>query len=170
MPDGERKQALEFLIHLLGDITQPLHVEAEEVGGNDIKVKWEGKDTNLHSCWDTEMVEKAAGGKNSTETLGSFSDTLIGRIDGGSYAGEVASWVSCADISKAAECALEWAKDANTYNCQYVLKTNEDGQELDGDYYVGAEPIIELQIAKGGYRLAKWINALAQASTKGLGD
>jgi len=36
----QKKQALEFLIHFLGDITQPLHTEAEEVGGNDIDVLW----------------------------------------------------------------------------------------------------------------------------------
>ena len=137
-------------------------MEAEDVGGNDIKVKWDGDDTNLHAAWDTQMVEKAAGGKNSTGTLASFSDTLIGRIDGGSYQGEKDSWISCADVSRASDCALEWAKDANTYNCEYVLKTEEDGQELDGDYYAGAEPITELQIAKGGYRLAAWINALAK--------
>ena len=162
----QRKEALEFLIHFLGDITQPLHVEAEEVGGNDIKVLWQGKSTNLHSAWDTQMVEKAAGGPNSTNTLNSFSDTLIARIDGGSYADEKASWVSCVDISSneaSSNCALNFAQDSNSYNCQYVLKTDEDGQELDSSYYTGAEPIIEVQIAKGGYRLAAWINALAQA-------
>lgn len=55
-----RKQAMEFLIHFLGDITQPLHVEALKIGGNDIPVTWDGEDTNLHSVWDTQMVEKAA--------------------------------------------------------------------------------------------------------------
>ncbi|KAL9131271.1 MAG: hypothetical protein Q9217_000758 [Psora testacea] len=159
-----QKEALEFLIHFLGDITQPLHVEAEEVGGNNIKVTWEGKDTNLHSCWDTQMVEKAAGGGNSTGTLASFSETLIARTDSGSYSSQKASWVSCTDIRTAGDCALAWARDANAFICQYVLKTDESGMELDGDYYAGAEPIIELQIAKAGYRLGAWLNALAAAA------
>ena len=47
----QRKQALEFLIHLLGDITMFLHIEAEKVGGNKIKVTWKGEETNLHSAW-----------------------------------------------------------------------------------------------------------------------
>ena len=110
------------------------------------------------------MVEKAAGGGNSTATLDTFSQTLIGRIDSGSYSGQKASWVSCIDVNKASACALEWAQDANAYNCQYVLKTDETGEELDGNYYAGAEPIIELQIAKGGYRLGAYINALAAAA------
>ncbi|KAL9105047.1 MAG: hypothetical protein Q9163_000060 [Psora crenata] len=159
-----QKQALQFLIHFLGDITQPLHVEAEEVGGNNIKVTWDGKDTNLHSCWDTQMVEKAAGGENSTAILESFSQTLIARIDSGSYSSKKDSWVSCADIDTASGCALAWAQDANAFNCQYVLENNESGDELDGDYYTGAEPIIELQLAKAGYRLGAWLNALAAAA------
>jgi len=155
---------MEFLVHFLGDVTQPLHDEAEQVGGNGIKVTWDGAATNLHHCWDTQMVEKAAGGGNTAAIQASFSQTLIGRIDGGSYSNQKADWVSCVDITTASDCAVTWAQDANAFNCQYVLKSDESGQELDGDYYTGAEPIIELQIAKGGYRLGAWLNKLAAAS------
>ena len=160
----DQKQALQFLIHFIGDITNPLHNEAEAIGGNDIKVAWNGKDTNLHSAWDTQMVEEAAGGRNSTETLDTFSKALITRIDSGSYSIEKGTWVSCADTSTASECALAWSQDANAYNCEYVLKYDEPGLELNGEYYTGAKPIIELQIAKGGYRLGAWLNALAAAA------
>ena len=67
-------------------------------------------------------------------------------------------------INSQSTCALQWAQDANAYNCQYVLKANETGQELSGAYYTGAKPIIEIQLAKAGYRLAAWINALAAAA------
>ena len=110
------------------------------------------------------MVEKAAGGPNSTATINSFSETLIARIDSGSYSSQKASWVSCANPKTASTCALQWAQDANAYNCQYVLKTNESGQELNGTYYTGAEPIIELQLAKAGYRLGTYLNAIAAAA------
>ncbi|KAL8828753.1 MAG: hypothetical protein Q9191_002406 [Dirinaria sp. TL-2023a] len=156
-----RKEALEFLIHFLGDVTQPLHDEAVALGGNEIDVTWNGAKTNLHACWDTQMVEKAAGGENTTSVLEAFAAMLEARIDNGSYSSQKASWVDCVDTSTAADCALSWAQDANAFNCQYVLKTNETDQELSGAYYTGAAPIIELQLAKGGYRLAKWINALA---------
>ena len=160
----DRKQAMEFLIHFLGDVTQPLHDEAEEVGGNDISVTWNGTTTNLHSCWDTQMVEKLAGGKNSTATLKSFAASLIAEIDNGKYASQKADWVSCSDITTASACALEWAQDANALNCQYVLQNDESGVELDGTYYTGAVPYIQLQISKGGYRLGAWLNALAAAA------
>ena len=158
------KEALEFLVHFIGDITQPLHDEAEEVGGNDIKVTWDGVDTNLHACWDTQMVEKAAGGKNGTAIVAGFSQSLIDEIESGDYSSLKDDWVSCVDITTASECALEWAQDANAINCEYVLKTDESGQELDGDYYTGAKPYFLQQIAKGGYRLGAYVNNLAAAN------
>lgn len=160
---AHRMEALEFLIHFLGDITQPLHDEAEQVGGNNIKVTWDGAATNLHSCWDTQMVEKLAGGPNSTAVVAGFSQSLINEIDNGAYKSQSASWISCTDVTKASACALSWAQDANTINCQYVLKMDESGQELDGSYYTGAKPYILQQIAKGGYRLGTYVNKLAAA-------
>lgn len=158
-----RKQALEFLIHFLGDITQPLHDEAVAVGGNQIPVLWEGNKTNLHATWDTQMVERDAGGYGST-VITSFANKLITAIDSGIYASQKASWISCTNIKTASTCALSWAQDANKVNCAYVLKVDETNQELSGSYYTGAKPYIEAQIAKGGYRLGTWINNLAAAA------
>jgi hypothetical protein len=49
---------LKFLVHLIGDLHQPLHVgRAEDRGGNDIKVSWHYKKSNLHRIWDTQIIE-----------------------------------------------------------------------------------------------------------------
>ncbi len=49
---------LKFLVHLIGDLHQPLHVgRSEDKGGNDIKVKWHFKKSNLHRVWDSDMIE-----------------------------------------------------------------------------------------------------------------
>ncbi|KAL8732219.1 MAG: hypothetical protein Q9166_002967 [cf. Caloplaca sp. 2 TL-2023] len=157
------KQALEFLIHIIGDITQPLHNEAKAIGGNQIPVLWDGEQTNLHATWDTQMVEKDAGGYGAA-VITSFSNKLITAIDSGTYASQKASWISCTDIKTASACALSWAQDANKINCAYVLKVDETNQELDGPYYTGAKPYIELQIAKARYRLGTWVNNLAAAA------
>ena len=37
------------------------------------------------------------------------------------------------------------------------------GQELSGAYYQKAGPLVELQVARGGYRLAAWLDKLAEA-------
>ena len=45
------------MIHLVGDIHQPLHVgRAEDRGGNDIRVNFFDKKSNLHSVWDSDMI------------------------------------------------------------------------------------------------------------------
>ncbi len=109
------------------------------------------------------MVEEAAGG-SSASAYTKWADTLTTRIDNGTYADEKSDWIKCSDISTASTCALAWATDSNSLNCVYVLKVNETGKELSGSYYTNAVPYIELQIAKGGYRLATWLNAIAAAS------
>ena len=110
------------------------------------------------------MVEKLAGGENSTSTVEGFAGQLITEIDSGTYEGEKDGWVACVDVGNAEGCALEWAQDANALNCAFVLKMDETGQELDGTYFEGATPYIEMQIAKGGYRLGAYINNLAVAA------
>ena len=49
---------LRLLVHIAGDIHQPMHVSrAEDQGGNKIKVIWFSDSTNLHSVWDDKLVE-----------------------------------------------------------------------------------------------------------------
>ena len=49
---------LRMLVHFIGDLHMPLHVGLkEDRGGNSFKVKWFGKQTNLHSVWDTKIIE-----------------------------------------------------------------------------------------------------------------
>jgi len=49
---------LRLLIHIVGDIHQPLHVgQLEDRGGNTMKVLWFGEATNLHSVWDEKIIE-----------------------------------------------------------------------------------------------------------------
>ncbi len=54
---GEKQEALKFLIHLVGDLHQPLHAgRPTDMGGNSIKVVFNGKNMNLHSLWDSGMI------------------------------------------------------------------------------------------------------------------
>lgn len=56
-PDKEKEQ-IKILIHLVGDIHQPLHVgTGEDRGGNETKVRWFERKSNLHRVWDSEMIE-----------------------------------------------------------------------------------------------------------------
>src|SRR5688572_8212034 len=57
--DRNKKQLyLRLLIHIVGDIHQPLHVgRLEDLGGNRIRVLWFGDSANLHSVWDDKLIE-----------------------------------------------------------------------------------------------------------------
>ena len=51
-------EAVRFLIHLIGDIHQPLHVgNGGDRGGNNVKVMWFRVDSNLHRVWDADMID-----------------------------------------------------------------------------------------------------------------
>ena len=56
-PDAERAQALKFVVHFVGDIHQPMHAGyGHDKGGNDFQVQFNGRGTNLHSLWDSGML------------------------------------------------------------------------------------------------------------------
>ena len=55
---SEEREYLKMLIHLIGDIHQPLHVGGgNDRGGNDIKVTWFRRQSNLHRVWDSDMID-----------------------------------------------------------------------------------------------------------------
>lgn len=58
IPDMPEEDMLKFIVHLMGDRYCPMHTaHMDDRGGNDVKVQWFGKDTNLHSIWDAELIE-----------------------------------------------------------------------------------------------------------------
>ena len=58
LASDKKKMYLRLLIHIAGDVHQPLHVgRAEDQGGNKIKVLWFNEPTNLHSIWDDKLIE-----------------------------------------------------------------------------------------------------------------
>ena len=58
LPMDKKKMYLKLLIHITGDIHQPLHVgRTETAGGNLVKVNWFNDATNLHSVWDSRLID-----------------------------------------------------------------------------------------------------------------
>lgn len=150
-----RGQSLRFMMHFFGDVHQPLHTEAEGRGGNDIPVVFDGVHTNLHSAWDTLIPRKHAGGAGSgdIEMAAAWAwATRLYRDDGPPVEQEC--------LSDAAQCALEWASEANSFVCSYVMADGFKDRDLNGSYYDGAVPIIDDLVGKAGRRLAAWINTM----------
>ncbi|EPE09384.1 s1 p1 nuclease [Ophiostoma piceae UAMH 11346] len=160
---ANKAEALKFLVHFLGDVTQPLHDEALELGGNGIKVTFDGHSgDNLHSDWDTYIPQKLVGGSSLADAL-SWATTLTTDIKTGSYANLKASWIEGDDVSSAITSATRWAADANAFVCTVVMPDGVAALQEDDlypTYYNGVISTVELQIAKGGYRLANWLNKI----------
>ena len=57
-PLNVRRIALRFVVHLVGDIHQPLHAgHRKDRGGNEIHVKFQGRKVRLHKLWDTSLIK-----------------------------------------------------------------------------------------------------------------
>ncbi|WP_235817864.1 S1/P1 nuclease [Formosa haliotis] len=137
--DADKAFYLKLLIHLIGDIHQPLHVGLEEdKGGNDIKVKWMGKSTNLHRVWDSDMIN---GYNMSYTELAENADALTKAQVKAIQEGSITDWVNeshvlANDIYKDVQ-----ANDNLSYKYAYLHFTTA-----------------RTQLQKGGIRLAKILN------------
>ncbi|KAH9891371.1 nuclease S1 precursor [Xylariomycetidae sp. FL2044] len=165
--EANHQIAAKMVIHFVGDIGQPLHCEALEIGGNSIDVTYDRDDTNLHAVWDSDIPESISGG-SSLSSAKKWATTLTTAIKSGKYASDANSWVrdlSVATANDRTASALEWATESNAHVCTTVLpdgvRAVED-EELSGDYTDLAQPVVALQIAKQGYRLAKWLDAIVE--------
>lgn len=126
-----RREALIFLIHLIGDLHQPLHVEDFAAGGNDIKpVCFDNscaQDNKLHHTWDNFIPNKIRGlklrasGKEEEAEAPSWADDLAAadRIDKQSLQADF-------PVTDPDKCSLKWARETNLLNCKHVLKKSQD--------------------------------------------
>ncbi|WP_162910522.1 S1/P1 nuclease [Hymenobacter oligotrophus] len=56
-PQEKRLIALKFVVHIVGDLHQPMHISrAEDKGGNEIQLQFRGEGTNLHRLWDSGLL------------------------------------------------------------------------------------------------------------------
>lgn len=52
-----QQQAMRILIHLVGDLHQPMHTARKhDLGGNKVQVTWFGQRSNLHRVWDEQII------------------------------------------------------------------------------------------------------------------
>ena len=57
-PKADKAFYLKLLVHFIGDIHQPMHAGRKpDRGGNEIELTWFGEPTNLHSLWDTDLIQ-----------------------------------------------------------------------------------------------------------------
>ena len=132
---------LKFLVHLVGDLHQPLHVgRKEDKGGNDIKVLWHYKKSNLHRVWDSDMIEFY--NMSYTELSQNARDLSNAQIE-----------------SIATGSILDW-----TYESQQLAKkiyqSAKQDEKLSYRYSYDHFELVRSQLQKSGIRLAKVLNEI----------
>jgi hypothetical protein len=152
LPMRERLIALAFVAHLVGDLHQPLHVgEHDDNGGNKIDARYGviGGRLNLHSVWDGLLAERAIssppGGPRGI--LSQYSPDQIAAMQ----QGNVEDW---------ARETWQLSRD-DIYNLMFAApcKGKQTGPvTVDEAMTRKMIPVVRLQIARGGVRLAKLLN------------
>lgn len=141
-------QALSFLVHLMGDLHQPLHVGGTDLGGNLVAVNWMDRWTsNLHSIWDDEMPDY--------ERLGY---TQYARFLDRASEADTRRWQSGNTIS--------WADEAVAMRSKLYVFPDYSGNaavHMISYKYIGAQrERMREQLLKGGLRLAGVLNSVFQ--------
>jgi hypothetical protein len=136
-PDTERLIALKFLVHLVGDIHQPLHAGfGDDRGGNTYQIQYRSEGTNLHALWDYAMVEQFER-----------SPVALARMLESSHSVDPGPIV-------AMDAAL-WAEQS----CQIVSRPGfYPGRQVNQEYMRDYAPIVALQLLRAGTRLAALLN------------
>ena len=150
---ADKQLALRFVVHIVGDLHQPLHVgKCCDKGGNDVKVKWFGRDMNLHSVWDSALVDD--------EQL-SFTE-LAAKLGRHTSNEDVIRWW---DLNP-----RDWISESGQiretiYPALPVAGAKgKDGKpavpELSYGYVFKFTPVLEQRLKQAGVRLAAYLNAV----------
>jgi hypothetical protein len=145
---SEKQEALKCLVHFIEDLHQPLHVgDNNDRGGNLIQVRFFNRGSSLHRVWDSQIIEyKSANEQDWLRDINSLATSK-----------NVAEWSRGTPEDWATE-SLQLAKKAYCFpGTQNLIKS---GTALDDDYCRMALPIIQMQLAKAGVRVAATLNAI----------
>jgi hypothetical protein len=151
----ERRLALQFLLHLVGDLHQPLHAaDNHDRGGNDLRVEGAGPPGNLHHYWDTVFVRR----------LGTRADDVSDRLTAGISDDERRAW-SGGSPEDWAEESFRIARD-HVYgplkHTGAITGIGGGGRPptvtLDARYEADAGNIVAGQLQRAGLRLARLLN------------
>ncbi|WDI30039.1 S1/P1 nuclease [Hyphococcus flavus] len=146
-PDASREDkalALRFIVHIIGDLHQPLHAgNGTDRGGNDFEVTYFGRETNLHAVWDSGMID------GEQLSYSEMTEWLVQKIT----PEEAADWMDINPVVWAAESA---AIRDTIYPADPELRYGYVFNHID---------TVKLRLSQAGVRIAAYLNVvLAQSS------
>jgi hypothetical protein len=135
----QEQEYVKMLVHMIGDMHQPLHVgKPGDRGGNDVKVKWFRADSNLHRVWDSEMIDDTK-----------LSYTELADALGKPGKDKLAKWQQGT--------VRDWALESVSYRPQVYDIGNGS---LSYSYSYKYLPIAKERLLQAGIRLAALLNTI----------
>ena len=129
---------VKMLVHLVGDIHQPLHVgTGEDKGGNDVKVKWFRENSNLHRVWDSNMIDSKQ-----------YSYSELAEIVSNVSKEQVKAWQNST--------VMDWANESIALREQ--VYDIPESKRLGYRYRYDNWDTVELRLVQAGVRLAALLN------------
>jgi len=155
-PDTTRAAALAWLLHLVGDIHQPLHCSSRvtpedtlprgDLGGNTFALH-AGK--NLHAYWD-EILDQAIAADPGEDSI-AYATRMAHRID------RIHPWGSLATLAASTDVA-GWEREGLRLSQTVVYAGVTRGAPPSVTYQARALEVAERRMALAGYRLAALLN------------
>jgi hypothetical protein len=141
LPVEAQKVSLRMLIHLVGDIHAPMHAgRLSDLGGNRVELQFFDRKTNLHSLWDTALVE-AAHKWSYTEW-----QQQLDRHCSAERKAEIAKGTPA-----------DWLRESNEI-AKNIYIASQPKAKLSYWYLNYYTPVIEQRLLAGGLRLAYLLN------------
>lgn len=139
----EKALALRFIIHIVGDVHQPLHAgNGEDRGGNDVKVRWFGEETNLHSVWDSRLID------SRNLSYSEYALWLGREIQPGDT---IAWWTADAQV---------WIAESTQIRDTIYPATEAASPNLSYAYQYEHLDTAEIRLKQGGVRLAAYLDSV----------
>jgi len=134
---AEKQLALKFIVHIVGDLHQPVHSGSDlDKGGNDIKMTFFWKKSNLHRIWDSGLIDR--------QKL-SYSE-----------------WAQILNRKITPQQAKEWMVTDPTLWVAESVKLREGlyptKDKIAWDYQYQNVPVLKQRLEMAGVRLAAYLN------------
>lgn len=130
---------LRLLIHIVGDLHQPMHTgRLEDLGGNRIQVNWFGQPANLHQVWDSDLIDSQ-------------------RLSYTEYAKAINSIDKAPLLQLLNEDPSRWVMDSYVISERIYSGVKQD-DKLSYRYIYDYISVAEQQLLKGGIHLAALLN------------
>ncbi|WP_211217458.1 S1/P1 nuclease [Segetibacter koreensis] len=142
LSQNEKLMYLRLLIHIAGDVHQPLHsARTGDAGGNEIKVSWFGQPSNLHRVWDEQLIE-------------------FQRLSYTEYAAAINHASVKQRLTWQKQSISNWLFDSYRISEQLRKELQQPEQKLSFQYNFRHIETLNEQLLKGGVHLAGLLNQI----------